>query len=335
MYKIAVVGCGDISGTWIEAAKRRSDCKIAALVDTSGARAETKRELYQLTCNTYTSLDSALGSEDVDLVFDLTPPDCHFNTVTTAMKSGCHVFGEKPMSDSLSDAEDMIRCSDETGKEYFVMQNRRYNPGLFAIRDFLQSSKLGDIRQVSVNFQLNPHFGQYREQMDNPLLIDMAIHTFDALRFILGRNAESVYCHEFNPSWSWYRGNANAVCIFELTGGIVFDYRGSWCANGLVTSWEAEWRVTCANGTLFWDGADKLFYDVNMEGDSEADNSKKYVIEPAPLIKTEHDACLSEMFDALDRGVRAPTDCRDNINSVKMVCKAIESARQKKLIPIR
>ena len=41
--------------------------------------------------------------------------------------------------------------------------------------------------------------------MESPLLLDMAIHTFDQARFITGADALSVYCHEFNPAGSWYR----------------------------------------------------------------------------------------------------------------------------------
>lgn len=107
---------------------------------------------------------------------------------------------------------------------------------MYAIRDFLRAGLLGGIGQLSANFQLNPHFGGFRDEMESPLIADMAIHTFDAARFIMGKNPVSVYCKEFNPAWSWYKGDANAVCIFEMSDGSVFDYRGSWCANGLCTS---------------------------------------------------------------------------------------------------
>ena len=170
--------------------------------------------------------------------------------------------------------------------------------------------------------------------MDNPLISDMAIHPFDAVRFILGRNAKSVFCHGFNPSWSWYKGNANAICVFEMEDGSVFDYRGSWCASALNTSWESEWYVVCAKGTVYWDGAAKLICDRNVVSDPDDDSSKTYEIALAVMEEIEHEACISEMFNALNTGVRPPTDCRDNINSIKMVYKAIESAKLKKAISI-
>jgi predicted dehydrogenase len=332
MHKIIVAGCGAMSDHWIEIAGTYNDCEIVALVDINGEAANTRKQKHSLSANVYTNIAEALEKETANLVFDVTVPEAHFELVTTALKAGCHVFGEKPMSDSLENAEKMVACANETNREYFVMQNRRYIPRLLALKNFLQSQKLGSIGQISANFQLGPHFGGFREDMDSPLIADMAIHTFDMARFITGKNAVSVYSHEFNPSWSWYRGNANAVCIFEMEGGSVFDYRGSWCANGLITSWESEWRVACANGAVFYDGAEKLYY-----GLTDSTNGTSSAIEEIPPIPMEyegHRACVREMFDALKNGTRPQTDCRDNINSIKMVYKAIESARTRKIMKL-
>jgi len=324
MHKIIVAGCGGISSAWLNVVSGRDDCIITALVDTVIENAQAKKAEYSLVCSVYDSLEAACDKEDADIVIDVTPPGQHYITVTTALKAGRHVFGEKPMADCLDSAEKMIRCSDDTKKEYFVMQNYRYVPEICAIKDLLHSVKLGCAGQISANFQLNPHFGGFRDEMDSPLVLDMSIHTFDAARFLLGKNPVSVYCHEFNPAWSWYKGDAGAVCIFEMENGAVFDYRGCWCAPGLFTPWNSEWRVSCANGGIYWDGGSKMYWD--------ADNSGPNQILPQTDIKTGHAGCISDMFDALDKGTRPATDCRDNINSIRMVYKAIESSRVKKVI---
>ena len=338
MYKIIVAGCGMVADWWLEIVLKRSDCQIVGLVDRDIDNAIAKKSNYNLTAGTYSNINDALEKEDANLVFDLTAPGAHHDVTVAALKAGCHVFGEKPMSDSIANAEKMVQTAEETGREYFVMQNRRYVPGVVSMKDFLRTDTLGAIGQVSVSFQLDPHFGGFREEMESPLIADMAIHTFDAARFITGKNPVSVYCHEYNPPWSWYKGNAAAVCIFEMEDGTVFDYRGSWCANGLNTSWESEWRVACAKGALFWDGNEKLFYDLK-------DTTKKIGLASENNVKSNHitipikdqpfgghEMCITEMFDALKNGTRPQTDCRDNINSIRMVYKAMESARNKKVV---
>ena len=328
MKKVIVAGCGGISKAWLAAVKQIDACNIVALVDSMPGRAEAKREEQGYNCNVYTSLAHALEKEDADIVFDLTPPEQHYNTVTTALKGGCHVFGEKPMAENLQDAEKMILCSDDTKKEYFVMQNYRYVPEIIALKEFLNGGELGGLGQLSANFQLNPHFGGFRDEMQSPLILDMSIHTFDAARFLSGKNALTVFCHEFNPSWSWYKGDAGAVCIFEMENGLVFDYRGCWCASGLFTPWNSEWRIASAAGSVYWSGSDKLYW----EGAGPAEGNTQNAISVKAQAYTGHAGCLADMFNALENGKRPQTDCRDNIHSINMVYKAIESSKTKKLV---
>ena len=71
--------------------------------------------------------------------------------------------------------------------------------------------------------------------MDSPLLLDMAIHQFDLARMMTGADPEHVYTVEYNPHGSWYRGDAAASCIFEMSNGVVFTFNGSWAAEGCAT----------------------------------------------------------------------------------------------------
>ena len=325
MHKLIIAGCGGISRIWFKEAVERENCEIVALVDINTEAAEAKKEEYSLAnVNIYSSIEAALESENANLVFDITIPEAHYDTVTKSLDAGCNVFGEKPMSDLIEDAEKMVKHVEKSGMEYFVMQNYRYNPQQIALKKFLESQKLGKVGQISATFRKNPHFGGFRDEMDSPLLADMSIHTFDSARYIISKNPISVFCHEFNPSWSWYKGNANAVCIFEMEDGVIFDYNGSWCANGYNTPWNSEWSVACTDGSVYWDGAEKLYY-VPTEGEPVD-------IHVDPMDKESHAACIREMFDCLEKGKRPPTDCRDNIHSMRMVHKAIESAKHKKLI---
>ena len=142
------------------------------------------------------------------------------------------------------------------------MQNRRFNKQIRAFRDVVQSGEIGEQGLISADFFLGPHFGGFREEMASPLILDMAIHTFDQARFISNANPISVYCHEFNQKGSWYEGNATAICIFEMDNGAVFNYRGSWSAEGAPTSWESSWRVTGSKGTAIWDGSQAPYAEI-------------------------------------------------------------------------
>lgn len=329
-YRIVVAGCGGMANTWAAYALGREDAEIVALVDINLDSAQSMAERHGLSCATYTDLKQAIEGTGANLVFDVTIPSSHITISTTAMELGCDVFAEKPLAETLADCKGIIRVSDSTGRTHTVMQNRRYDTRIRALRELITSGAIGRPGYAGADFFLGPHFGGFREAMDSPLLLDMAIHTFDQARLILGADPVSVYCQEFNPPGSWYAGNAAAVCIFEMSDGSVFCYRGSWCAEGAPTSWEASWRITGEIGTAIWDGQRNPYAEAVPPG-TQLDNFMREVVridpEVAPQPKSFHEGCLDDMFAALKEGRRAETDCRDNIHSMAMVFGAIESSR--------
>ncbi|MUG44235.1 Gfo/Idh/MocA family protein [Paenibacillus woosongensis] len=330
-HRIVVAGCGGMSNVWIKELLKRDDALVVGLVDVQIGQAEKIRDAYGLACGVYSGLIEAIADTGADLVIDVTIPDSHFEISTTAMKQGCHVFGEKPMAATMEQARKIIEIADATGRSLSVMQNRRYDANIRALRELISSGAIGRSGMINADFFLGPHFGGFRDVMESPLILDMAIHTFDQARFIIGADPVSVYCHEFNPPGSWYTGNASAVCIYEMSDGSVFSYRGSWCAEGAPTSWEADWRIIGEKGTAIWDGVQAPYAEVVSAGEhAEKKFMRDTVRVEAPLRwngKPGHEGCLDEMFLALEEGRPAETDCRDNIHSMAMVLGAIESAK--------
>jgi len=330
-HRIVVVGCGGMANSWVEYAAARNNAEIVALVDIRLESAEAMAQKHGLSCGLYTDLKQAIEENQATLVFDVTIPASHHLVGTTAMTLGCDVFSEKPLAESIEQCKAMIQVSDLTGRMHAVMQNRRYNPNIIALRQMIEAGVIGTPGYAGVEFFIGAHFGGFRDAMDHPLLLDMAIHTFDQARKILGSDPVSVYCHEYNPPGSWYAGKASALCIYEMSDGSVFSYTGSWCAEGVQTSWEGNWRITGDRGTAIWNGDLAPYAEVVAPGDQEGKFIREFTrIEansPLPGQRYNHQGCLDEMFTALEEGRRAETDCRDNILSMAMVFGAIESAK--------
>ncbi|GEO26455.1 oxidoreductase [Alicyclobacillus acidoterrestris] len=329
-HKVLVVGCGSMSNTWLDYVAQRADAEVVGLVDVYEETAIAMAERRGLHVPTFHDIEDALSATDANLVFDITIPDSHKQVVTTALHAGCHVFGEKPMGTSMADAADMVRVARTSGKRYAVMQNRRYLRQIRAVRAAVNYGAIGRLGALYADFFIGAHFGGFRDAMDNPLILDMAIHTFDQARFISGAKPVSVYCQEFNPPGSWYQGNAAAICIFEMSDGTVFCYRGAWCTEGFPTSWESDWRVTGSEGTILWDGRNDPTCEVALldrEPTGLHRETRTVEIPVAWSGREGHWGCLDEMFDALNEGRPAETECTDNIYSVAMVFGAIESAR--------
>ncbi|ODR89593.1 oxidoreductase [Sinorhizobium alkalisoli] len=281
-------------------------------------------------------LEAVLAQTRPDILFDIVVPSARLEVVAVGLQHGCHVLSEKPMATSLADGRELVRLAAEAGKLHAIVQNRRFVPGIRRIRSFIESGAIGDITAIHCDFFIGAHFGGFREEMEHVLLLDMAIHTFDAARFLADRKPIAVYCHEENPRGSWYAHGAAATAIFELEGDVTFTYRGSWCAEGANTSWESEWRIIGSRGTLLWDGADHFRA-------SKVAGTEGFLRELAPIEvpaaadhrRTQgHASVIADFVAAIQEGGKPETAGDDNINSLAMAFAAIESARSRQRVTI-
>jgi predicted dehydrogenase len=335
MIRTAVLaGCGGISSAWLKAAKDIPGLKIVGLVDLIEENARKRASEFDLPQAVIeTDLERALDAAKPEIVFDCTIPEAHMSTTLSALRRGCHVLGEKPLADSMDHARQMVAAAQSSGKLYAVMQNRRYLEQTRRLRQFIASNILGPLTTVHCDFYLGPHFGGFREQMEHVLLMDMAIHTFDQARFMTGADPMRVFCKEWNPIGSWYQHGASAIAIFDMidprTGNeIVYTYRGSWCAEGLRTPWEAEWRFITTHGSLKWDGDQGFAAETAVQ--TKGFWSEAQPVEIPPYTKTEktegHASCIREFVQCANTRAIPDTICTDNIKSLSMVFGAIESA---------
>jgi predicted dehydrogenase len=337
--RIVLVGCGGMSNAWINAIKPLTDASIVGLVDLFEDAAHKRRAEHGLhEARTYTSLDTALTELKPDVVFDVTIPEAHSENAIVAFRHGCHVLSEKPMAHSLEAAQRALEAANVAGRQYAVMQNRRYLRHARQVKHLLNDTRLGSLTTVHVDFFIGAHFGGFRDRMKHVLLLDMAIHTFDALRYLSGADALSVYCKEWNPAGSWYDHDASAVAIFEMSNGLVATYRGSWCAEGVNTSWESDWRFIGTHGSVRWDGGEGHTVEVVKAG-VEAGFRLPYDALTLPDLDTNavehgHASCIQEFLRCVRTGERPLTHAADNIKSLAMVFGAIESAESGRTMPI-
>lgn len=335
--RVVLVGCGSISRTWLPAIKDIDDVEIVGLVDINEDAARQRKEDAELTeARTETDLENALRTLRPDVVFDCTVPEAHVQVTLTALEHGCHVLGEKPLADTMENARKMLEAARSAGKTYAVIQNRRYDARIRAYREFIESGKIGPLTTLNSDFYIGAHFGGFRDHMKHPLLLDMAIHTFDAARLISGADPLAVYCKEWNPAGSWYDHDASAIAIFEMTGGIVYTYRGSWCVEGLNTTWESDWQAICQNGSASWDGgACTRAQAVSKTGGFLSELQDIDIPESNTKKVGWHKGNIEEFVRCVRTGETPETVCSDNIKSLAMVFGAIESAETGRRVEIR
>ncbi len=328
-FRVVLVGCGGISEAWLKPVAGMPEIQVVGLVDRIEESARKRAAEFHLdSAEVGTDLRKVLKKTKPDIVFDCTVPEAHVAVALEAFRQGCHVLGEKPLADSLANARKMVRAAAKAGRTHAVMQNRRYLPEIRVVRDLIASDRLGPLTTLSSDFFIGAHFGGFREQMQHVLLLDMAIHTFDAARMLCGGDPVSVYCKEWNPTGSWFAHGASAVAVFTMSHGVVYTYRGSWCSEGVSTSWESTWHGIGTHGSFRWDG----FRDFKAQvvksvrsPFSEVDDlaAPAFADATGPI---GHGGQIREFLDSLRAGRTPGTVSTDNIKSLAMVFAAIKSA---------
>ena len=162
--------------------------------------------------------------------------------------------------------------------------------------------------------------------MPSPLLIDMAIHHFDLMRYLLKSDAVEVYAKSFKPDWSWFKGDPSANVIFAFKNGAVCSYNGSWVAKGFETTWNGEWRFECSNGVIL-SKDDKIFVISGSEDLPREINQETFEL-------TAQKYSFHEMAQAIRENREPETNGEDNLKSLAMVFACLKSANANKVIKI-
>lgn len=323
LMKFIQVGIGGMGNAWLRAVLASKEVDFAGFVEINPAVIEEQTAAYGLNRDLiFPSLDAALAEVQPSLngeslgVIDVTPPAFHREIALTAMRAGVPVLAEKPLADTLESARAIAQASTELGVLHMVAQNYRYIPWTQTLKSVLDSGVMGRVGAVTLEFFRGPRFSGFRAEMPYPLIIDMSIHHFDLMRFLLESDAVSVFGRSWNPPWSWFKGDASASVLLQFANHVTVTYNASWCSLGKETGWSGNWRFDCEYGVLVLNGD-----DVFIERPEAAP-------EFVPLAKpayTGQEYLLHEFYRAVTQGATPATTVQDNLKSLGIVFDVVAS----------
>jgi predicted dehydrogenase len=326
--RILQVGVGGFGAAWLRALDRlRGEVRIGALVDLDPVALEAAAAATAVDLDRcYTDLDVALSSAAVDMALVVVPPEAHRDVATRCLEAGLPVLVEKPLAGTPQDCEALVAAAERTGCELAVSQNYRYRPVMETARRVLASGRLGAIGQARVEFRLHHDFrGTFRESMEHPLLLDMAVHHFDLIRFVCGLEPRSVAARTWNPPWSQFAGDACAACVFEMQTGARVLYDGCWHPRSQSTDWNCRWLVDCEGGVLTLD-RDRVRIAEGTDPHRPLEPGDEHEVPLVELADGDQAVLLRDFIAAVRDGRPAPTTAADNLRSLDMVFAAVEAA---------
>ena len=195
--------------------------------------------------------------EAVDAVVVCSENSSHARDTIAALESGVHVLCEKPIATTSGDARAMIRASEEAGRQLRVAFPVRYLPAVRQAREVVRSGGIGRILAVNGTNHGQIPGGWFLDPASagGGALIDHTVHVADALRWMLGAEAKSVYA-EVGTFFGAGEIDDGAILTLEFEGGTVADgafatIDPSWSRGKGYPTWgDVTLRITGTSGVL-------------------------------------------------------------------------------------
>jgi predicted dehydrogenase len=195
-HSVLVVGSGSIGRRHLRNLRALGFQRLAAC-DLDRARLDPV--VAELGIQPFTGFEAALDAARPDLVFVCTPPVSHVSLALRAVRSGAHVFVEKPLSNTLDGVDDLIAEAEAGGRTVQVGYNMRYHPGLGILRQMLADRVIGRVLWVQAEVgQYLPDWRPWQDyrrsytasrEMGGGAILD-ASHELDYTMWLFGKPVE-------------------------------------------------------------------------------------------------------------------------------------------------
>lgn len=189
-YRVAVVGCGAISGNHIMAIKHAGQT-LCALCDIDPAQAQKKIEQYELTdIPVYTDFQTMLREEKPDAVHICTPHYLHAPMAITALEQNIHVLCEKPLCISLEQLNDLRTAVKSSRAQLGVCHQNRYEANMLRLKELAEKKVAGAFGSVvwhrDANYYNSAAWRGTWDQEGGGVMINQALHTLDLMQWVCG-----------------------------------------------------------------------------------------------------------------------------------------------------
>jgi predicted dehydrogenase len=301
---------------------RIPEVEIVALCDPDRSRSESRRSEFVPQAKLYDSIDAALAAEKLDFVDILSPPWLHREHALCAAAAGIHIFCQKPLCRSLSDAESLVAELGAYPKIFSVHENHPYRPWFRQILQLRDEGFFGTIRHVAlIQHDAREPPERFKAEGEYGVLLEYGVHLVDMLRKLLGEPEHvAASLDRVNPR---VRGDSLATAIYRCGEG-----------TGLI---DISWKATppeLGSATVIGDRGVAV-YDGRM---TRGQHSRFRLFQEGKLVLDEQrcptDAfCDSfyllqrELTDAMLTGEPAPQPAADNLKTLAATFAAYDAAK--------
>jgi len=329
--KVAVIGVGSMGYNHLRVYSEMEDVEVVGVSDLNRERLQLVEDRFSV--NTYTSYEDLFEKENPEAVSITVPTSGHEKVATYALEKGAHVLVEKPIAATVEEGMRLIALAKKLDRQLMVGHIIRFNPAMQSLKTRLDNGDLGKIFQIFCR-RAGPFPARIR---DVGVVVDLAPHDVDVMRFLTGMNPMRVYAETEQQIHTDHEDLLFGLLRFP--GGIT----GALEINWLTPTKMRETLVLGEKGLFRVDDLmqDLYFYENTqavgelwspfrtIRGVSEGSMTRFPIKRQEPL-KAE----LLAFIDAIRKGHKMPVTGQDGLEALRLSLALVESGKTHQVVEV-
>ena len=329
--RVAVIGVGSMGFNHLRVYSELEGVQLAGVSDVNPERLKAITDRFAVPI--YSDYRELIEKEKPEAVSITVPTSDHEEVATFALKAGAHILVEKPIAASVEEGKRIIALANEAKRLLMIGHIIRFNPAIQALKKHLDDGDLGRIFQIFCR-RAGPFPARIR---DVGVVIDLAPHDVDIMRFLTGLSPTRVYAETEQQIHTDHEDLLFGLLRFP--GGLT----GALELNWLTPKKIRETLVLGEKGLFYVDDLlqDLFFYENaqasgelwsplnTLRGVSEGPMTRFELQKQEPL-KAE----LKAFLNAIESGGPAPVSGEDGLEALRLSLALVESGLKHQVIEV-
>jgi UDP-N-acetylglucosamine 3-dehydrogenase len=256
--RAAVIGTGAMGRNHVRIYGDLPGVDLVGVVDAD--QVQMQRAIGKSSVRGYISVEQLLRHETVDLASVAVPTQLHHAVTSALLAAGVAVLVEKPFAFTVEEGLDLLERAERAGRPLMVGHIERFNPAVIELKRRLDAGELGHVFQIHAT-RVGPFPSRIR---DVGVVIDLATHDLDLMRYLLNQEAVRVYAETGR--------NIHTAHEDMLSGVIKFS-------QGTVGVLDINWLTPTKQRTLSVTGEKGMFLANYLTQDLTFYENKAYPVE--------------------------------------------------------
>jgi len=325
---VAVIGAGAMGKNHARVYSSIEDVNLAAVCDSNEEIGKSIADNYK--ARYYSDYKDMLKKEKLDAASICVPTKFHNEVAVNVIRNGVNILVEKPIATTAGEAREIIGEAEEKNVKLMVGHIERFNPVVVELKKRIEKNELGKIYKVHC-----ARLSQFPQRIiDVGVIVDLAIHEIDILKYIIGSKIKRVYAETAQRIHSTHEDLLIGIIRFENS------ILGVINANWLTPKKVREITVTGEKGMFVANYLTQEMYFYEKEfAKKDFDYNKSFIIgaegrkskinvEQSEPLRNE----LCSFIDCIKKNEQPKVTGNDGLEALDIAQKFLESSKRNEVI---